>query len=214
MLFVVGYHASGKTHFANMLTEQYGAMHVETSAVVRAFKEVDDPHAPMGEWAQCKEAEYGVNFFDELIVRTVQQRYIEALESGCVPQEVVITGNRSLSGILYARERLADLDDRPASIVAVDVSVEQRYRRYKERNRRPGDADMSYDEFEDLIKQERDTGLDEIFLYADYTLANNGSREEFAFLGHELAEQKLALARLRAEGEDIVIRGEGNGFLR
>jgi dephospho-CoA kinase len=214
MLFVVGYHASGKTHFANILVEQYGALHIETSSVVRAYKAVDDPHSPMGAWAQRKEAEYGGNFFDDLIVQEVRERYITELEKGVIPQEVVITGNRSLTGVMYAREQLADIDERPASIVAVDVSVEQRYRRYKERDRRPGDADISYDEFEALIKEERDTGLDEIFMYADYTLANNGSREEFSDLSHELAQHHLELVHLRAEGEDITIRGEGNGLRR
>lgn len=214
MLFIVGYHASGKTDLANMFTEQYGALHVETSAVVRGFKALDNPDAEMGQWAAEKEAQYGINFFDDIIVDAVRGAYIDVLEKGGTPQEVVITGNRALTGVQYIAEQLSGLHDRPSSVIAVEVSDEQRYRRYKERDRRPGDADISFEDFGDLIRQERDTGLDEIFAYADYIVSNNDSREVFMQEGHALASKELGLRRLTMEGEDLNIHGEGNGFNR
>ncbi len=213
MLFVAGYHASGKTHLAKMLVEQYGALHIETSAIVRAFKETDDLETPMPQWAAQKEAAYGSNFFDDIIVNTVRQEYINELEKGVIPQEVIITGNRSLSGVMYAAEQLADIHERPATVVAVEVSVEQRYQRYKERDRRPGDGDMPFEDFDDLIRHERDSGLDEIFAYADHVVYNNGSREEFSEIGHMLAVRELGLRRMSMEGEDMAIHGEGNGVI-
>jgi len=214
MLFIVGYHASGKTHLANMLIEQYGALHIETSAVVRAFKASDNPDASMGQWAEQKEAHYGINFFDDIIVDAVRGAYANELEKGVTPKEVVITGNRALTGVQYIAEQLSDLHDRPSSVIAVEVSVEQRYQRYKERDRRPGDADVSFEDFGDLIAHERDTGLDEIFAYADHIVFNNDSREAFMKAGHALALNELGLKRLTMEGENLKINGEGNGFYR
>lgn len=211
MLFVVGYHASGKSHFARLLAEHYGAMHVETSEIVRALRDRDAPGMNIGEWAQQKEDEYGTTFFDELIVDTVKHRYAEAVEGGNKPQEVIVTGNRALSGILYAAENLADLHDRPMKVYAVDVSDEVRYDRFRERNRREGDATISFDAFQELMQQERETGLDDIFAFADRILHNEGTIEQFMDMSHRIAEGELGLKRQYIEGEKPWIRLEGNG---
>ena len=179
MLFVVGYHASGKSHFARILEQQYNAMHIETSVVVKEFKLQDAPDASLGEWARMKEAEFGSTFFDEIIVMNVRKRYLQALEEGNDPKEIIITGNRSLNGIKYAAEQLADLHSRPTKIFAVDVDEDVRLQRFRERNRREGDATMSSEGFQKLIREEQDTGIDEIFINADLILSNNETPEIF-----------------------------------
>lgn len=210
MLFVVGYHASGKSHFAKMLQQHYGAMHVETSSIVRELKEREAPNLPMRDWATTKEAEFGSSFFDELIVTTIRERYVHALESGYPPNEIIITGNRSLGGIRYASENLSDLHPRPTRIFAIDAHEDVRYRRFCERDRYEGDATMPFESFQKLICEERDAGIDEIFLHADIILSNNGSAEAFAGLSRLVAEYELGLKRYNSEGEDLRIYLEGN----
>lgn len=214
MIFIVGYHASGKTHFANMLVEQYGVLRIETSDIVRAFKRVDDPDTPMSQWAAQKEAEDGINFFDDLIVDATRFAYVAELEKGIVPQDVVITGNRSLTGVLYAKEQLSDLNDRESYVIGIEVSAELRYQRYKERDRSLGDLDMSYEDFNELTKLEQEAGLDEIIAYASRIIVNNGSEQEFHELGHELARNHLDLMRVSFDGEMLYIRGEGKRLIR
>lgn len=210
MLFVVGYHASGKSYFAQMLERQYGALHIETSAVVRAFKLLDAPDASIVAWAQAKEAEFGANFFDEIIVSAVRDRYLTEIEQGITPTEVVISGNRSLGGIQYIAEHLRGIDERQAKIFAVEVSEDTRYERFQKRDRREGDATMPLEEFQKLIKEEQNTGIDEIFLHADMIISNNGTETEFRGLSTLIAEHELKLKRYNDEGEYIHIYNEGN----
>jgi dephospho-CoA kinase len=210
VLFITGYHASGKTRLANLLSEKFNVLHIETSSIVRSFKEQDDPEAPMGAWARQKEANFGSTFFDELIVETVRERYIGMLEHGNVPQDIVITGNRSLSGIQYAAEHLADLHEKSSVILAVKAGGESLYRRYRERNRRAGDAEMSFDDFSLLMKEEQDVGIEEIFMHSDYTIPNEGTEREFLDSAEIFFTKELGLRNYMKEGEDIVIHREGN----
>jgi len=210
MLFVVGYHASGKSYFAQMLERQYGALHIETSAVVRAFKLLDAPDVSMNAWARAKEAEFSANFFDEIIVSAVRDKYLAEIERGMVPTEVVISGNRSLNGIQYIAEHLQSIDERPTKIFAFEVSEDTRYERFQKRDRREGDATMPFEEFQNLIKEEQNTGIDEIFLHADMIISNNGTEAEFLGLSTLIAEHELKLKRYTNEGEYIHIYNEGN----
>lgn len=208
MIFVAGFHASGKSELAKQSTERFNTLHVETSVIVRQFKEQDDPDNSMREWAREKEEIYGSNFFDELIVHTIRERYDKAVESGDTPQDIIITGNRSLEGIKYSALHLSDLIDRPSLIVAVHTEPEQLYERYRLRNRRPGDAEMTFEAFRDLMREEEEAGIRDIFEYADHIIDNNGTEQDFLNTTEYLLTHEFGL-ELRAEGEDITIHREG-----
>jgi dephospho-CoA kinase len=215
VLFITGYHASGKSYMADILSQGYDLLHIETSSIVRGFKAQDDPEAPMPEWAREKESQYGQNFFDDLIVSTVRSKYAALTESGKTPQDIVITGNRSLGGILYATEQLQDLqeDHKPNLIVVVESDIENLYERYRTRNRRPGDEEMTFEVFESLLKQEEDAGIREIFEHADYRIFNNDDANDFRNTTERFATDELGLLRT-VEGDDLYTEIRVNHPLR
>jgi dephospho-CoA kinase len=214
MLFIAGYHASGKSVLAKHLEDHFGLLHIETSAIVRSYKEQDNPGASMKEWAQGKELQYGKYFFDELILATIKDVYRDRLSEGSSPQDIVITGNRSLSGIQYLAEHLEGINNQSARIIAVKSTDEDLYDRYRERNRMEGDSEMSLDEFRKLMNDERDTGIEEIFRYADHVLINRGTERDFINSAEQLCLRELGLRDYRNERDVMQWGHEGDNVPR
>lgn len=204
MIFITGYHASGKSHLASMLRDQYGCLHVESSSVVRGMHSMFAPDEDLTEWSTGMEARYGINFFDEAIARAVFDDYEAALREGVNVQDVVITGNRSLEGVRYLMDRFRPgiLNERPATIIAVRVSFDTLLRRYRERNRRDGDSMISEEAFRELTNSEHRRGLEDIIANADHILINESDIDMLHQESRELFESELHLTR--ADTTDVV----------
>lgn len=210
MIFVAGYHATGKSHLARMLSERFGTIHIETSAIVRGYKERVDPLTPMGVWARGMETEYGATFFDDLIVTETVQTYEEACRQGHRPQDIIVTGNRSLDGIRYTGSHINSILNlsRQPFIVAITVEESVMLERFRERNRRPGDSTIDIEGFRRLLKEEEDAGIRNIYNEADFIIDNSGSEVKFLENAEGIARDILGL-EYRREGEDFTINMEG-----
>ena len=176
MLFLTGYHASGKSHLAHHLEAHDGFLHIETSAIVREIHEAHAADTSLGAWAESMEAAHGDRYFDDQIVAAIIKRF-----SQVDPVRSVITGNRSFEGIDHTRMRLAqELGARAgqALIVFVATSPEVMYERFVERNRYEGDASISYGEYVKMMDDEKSRGIEEIRQHADVSISNDGLPDE------------------------------------
>lgn len=174
-LFITGYHASGKSHLAKQFVEHQQYLHIETSAVVREAYALSGTHLSIGEWAQEMEIHHGEHFFDDLITDYT----FNALSMANECTDVVITGNRSLDGIIYTSIRLSKNstvgDTRNSSILFIETPIDVAYERFKKRNRYQGDDVISLQDYLRMTKDENDRGLKEIREVADIILVNDKS---------------------------------------
>lgn len=76
-----------------------------------------------------------------------------------------------------------------------------------------GDRDMSFEDFQRLLKEDRDSGIEEIFLHSDYTIINNGSESDFIKDAELLCIRELGLRDhydYKSEGDETAIRLKGS----
>lgn len=198
MIFVTGYHASGKSFLARKLASDFNLFHVETSAIVRAAHAIDAPERSLGDWARDMEHRFGEEFFDDMIVDAAAQEYVCELASGRQYNDIIITGNRSLRGIRYAASGLSEKIPflKPeAHILYIDADESVAYERFKSRNRHEGDATMSLEDYREITLDEDQRGLNEIRDSADYCITNNGTLEDLVYRASEMLGESAVLAR-------------------
>lgn len=70
------------------------------------------------------------------------------------------------------------------------------WRRYRERDRRPGDAEISKEAFCLLTEGERRRGVEDIFDHADHIIINDKNREDFRREIIDFGEAELGLMRV------------------
>lgn len=180
MLFITGYHASGKSVASKMLVDDFNLLHIETSALVRQAHHLDAPDMALGAWAKQMEHDYGSNVFDDLIADTALAQLMMDAEQGRYYDDVVISGNRSYDGILHIADRLREYHApirHEQSILLVETPVEALYERFRIRNREAGDNTMTFEEFVTVMDAERDRGIEAIIEHATHRIDNAGDTE-------------------------------------
>lgn len=209
MIFINGYHASGKSHLAGIVSREFNCLHIETSAVVRSMWMESGSRVGLQDWAAKMEHLYGKDFFDGVIAHTISERYEASVRNCSEIQDVVVTGNRSLEGIKYLAEAFRDtpLGEKPNWIIGVKADFETLLERFRTRNRRPGDAEITEEDFRELTQQETRRGLEDILHAADYIVHNDGTENEFRDHAVEFFEGRIGLRR-QSEIKDFVTEGE------
>lgn len=204
MLFITGYHASGKSVASKMLIEDFNLLHIETSALVRQAHHLDAPDMPLGTWAKRMEHDYGNTVFDDLIADTTVAQLVMDGEQGRYYDDVVISGNRSYDGIAYITDRLRDYNApirHEQSILLVDTPIEKLYERFRLRDREEGDKTMSFEEFVSVMDAERDRGIEAIVEYATHRINNSGDTEALRSSVHAFARNARYTPREHRDGE-------------
>lgn len=199
MIFVAGYHASGKSVVADLLKDEFNCLHVESSDITRGHWEAAGKPGNIHEWARSLTEYYGADYFNSIIAENILESYRSSTDSGSSIQDIVFTGARSLQTIQYVTSSLdGQLTlGRPNIIIGVEAEYGTLLSRYRERNRRPGDNGISEQTFSELIAGERGRGLDDILAVADYSLQNNNAdRNEFLDSIRALLSQELGMERL------------------
>ncbi|QQS22291.1 hypothetical protein IPM09_01980 [Candidatus Saccharibacteria bacterium] len=177
MLFVTGYHASGKSEISKILVNDFNLLHIETSALVRQAHHLDAPHMPLGAWAKRMEHDYGSTVFDDLIADTTMTQLTIDADRGWYYDDIVISGNRSYDGISYITERLREYGApirHEQSILLIETPIEALYDRFRQRDREEGDKSMSFEEFITVMDAERDRGIEAIIEHATHRINNSG----------------------------------------
>ena len=200
MLFITGFHASGKTVAAEQLAADYNLLYVETSALVKSAHQLDRPDLSIGAWARLMEYNYGSSVFDDLIADYAIVAAIEAHERRKPYADVLISGNRSYDGITHIGSRFEEYNDiipTQREIIHVNVPIELQYERFRVRNRESGDSTMPYEQFlSDVIGSERESGLEEIIKHATRYIENDGDLTDFR---HEVDRTARDLRLTRRE---------------
>ena len=176
MLFIAGYHGSGKTSVAEYLKENCGYIHIERSSVLNTAKGQDEHETPMREWRNKRINKLGKFAIEDLIVNEIRSQYYDISELHSVSKKFVVTGNRSLEEINYTAGKLCDIDPSPPEIIAINVDSAVLFKRFTERSRTDGDRDMSLDSFSSMLQREKNAGIEEIFRNSTYTINNNCSK--------------------------------------
>lgn len=204
MLFITGYHASGKSVASKMLVDDFNLLHIETSALVRQAHHLDAPDMPLGAWAKQMEHDYGSTVFDDLIADTTVAQLTMDAEQGRYYDDVVISGNRSYDGIGYITERLREYEApirHEQSILLVETPVEALYDRFRLRDREEGDKSMSFEEFVTVMDAERDRGIEAIIEHATYRINNSGDTETLRDSVYAFARDARYTPREPRDGE-------------
>lgn len=180
MLFITGYHASGKSIVSKMLIDDFNLLHIETSALVRQAHHLNAPDVPLSAWAKQMEHDYGTTVFDDLIADTTVAQLTIHAERGRYYDDVIISGNRSYDGIGYITERLREYRApirHEQSILLVETPIETLYNRFCMRDRDEGDKYMLFEEFITVMGAERDRGIETIIEHATHRINNSGGKK-------------------------------------
>ncbi len=178
MLFIAGYHGSGKTTVAEHLSKSRDYIHIERSSTLTSIKDQENKEMPMRVWREEQKRRLGNVALEDMIAEAVRHQYDIANLRGGNDKGIVITGNRSLDKIHYTAANLEDIDANPPTIVALKADVHVLCRRYIERARSDDDQGMSLENFTGMLQREKDAGIKRIFNHADHTVHNTGSKTE------------------------------------
>jgi len=168
MIFLTGPHNSGKTTMAKKLADD-GFIHVETGDVVRKKYKDDNIGDNFEKWAIEKNKE-DLNYFDKIIVEAINLAIKARKDQGMLFGDVVITGNRQLSGIKYLIRNVKNLKGHDNIIIYLEVPEEKLYQRQLDRKDRKI-AGLTHSKFKnEHLGFDNKMGLQEIKKMADYII--------------------------------------------
>jgi dephospho-CoA kinase len=164
LLFVTGPHASGKSAVVHSgFNSSEHAIH-DLGPIIRESHRKAYSGLSLGRWIMGKEAIYGDNFTDELLVNEIQPSYNSAPTNG-----LILVGSRSLKGIEFILDAIEPSDHK---IVYIDAHYETLYDRYKSRENL---SNLSHEDFRKILDDEVAMGLHGIKNHAHHTILNNST---------------------------------------
>lgn len=171
MIFITGHHNTGKSTISNYL-EQFGFVHIETGDVIREIHKKTAPEMEFIKWAE----DMGDSLNDFIVEKALIAKKI-VLNSKNL-QDVIISGNRQMSGINYVMCHVQPVNGRKNLTIflyADDKILFQRQCARMDRNI-PG---LTLARFkEEILRYDIKMGIDEIKKKADVVIFNNHSLEE------------------------------------
>lgn len=176
MIFLVGHRASGKSVAASYLSKRYNFLHVETGNIVRNYKQAtSSEQLSMSDWEREVITKFGPRFIDNLIIQTIHKSYRSELAINPTLQDLLITGNRQLSGIQTIIDGMTEVQStQRKTIVAILANDNVLYSRYINRNREIDDTTITFEEFQkQVIEAEKKKGLEDLVNAADYKIQND-----------------------------------------
>lgn len=166
MIFITGPHSAGKTTLAKQL-QDCGFIHIETGDIVRKKYQEEAPGVEFHTWATAQHQR-----FNRFIADAVASARSSIEKSQDRFQDILITGNRQVSGIDYLLQNIPPLDGKPNLIVFVEADEKILFRRHVER---PGRCDegMTFEKFKDeVLGFDVRMGLEEIRSRANLIVCN------------------------------------------
>jgi len=155
MIFIAGAHNTGKTTLAEYL-KKCGFLHVETSEIVRNKHQELAPDIEFHQWAS--EQGHG---FDGFIMESVLKARATVENSNGELKDVVITGNRQLTGINYVCKQVPPLANTDHLVVFLNVNERILFERQKQRKDRP--CSLTLEEFrERFLGYDQAMGIEKI----------------------------------------------------
>ena len=172
MIFIVGHHNTGKTSLAKALIP-FGFLHVETADIVRMIHKKISYNIDFHKWASEHKHQ-----FDNFIIDEILKAREKILESVDNLQDVIITGNRQLSGILSIIRKVSPIGKRENIIIFLDANPKELFRRQMVREDRLIPT-LSFEQFvKDFLEYDKEMGIEEIREKADFIVDANKPKEE------------------------------------
>jgi len=168
MIFITGPHSAGKTTIAGHL-QDWGFLHIETGDIVRKRHQEEASGVEFHIWASTQHQ--NVNRF---IAEAVVAARSSVEQSQGRFQDILITGNRQVSGIDYLLQNIAPLDEKPNLIVFIEADEQTLFKRHVERPGRCTEG-MTFERFkEEVLGFDTRMGLEEIRRMANLIVCNEG----------------------------------------
>jgi len=152
--FMTGHHGVGKTYIVNQLNEEIDLFHFDTGPTIRSiYSSLCLPYS-LGEWVRRGEEEKGKNFTNELLLNALKDLLVKVDSN----KKIIITGNRSLNGLMYLSNGI--YVPKP-NIIFIDACKRILKDNYCLREKK----DLTDEMFEEILQAEINSGIGEIKEY-------------------------------------------------
>lgn len=196
MIFITGPHGSGKTHIANFLS-QNGFQPIDLGPRLRTLWRATSGHIPFENFIRTNEKKYGRHFTDAILSAEILKVLDEIYQNGNI-FDISITGNRSIDGIHYIQTHCPDGGKRRA-ILYVEADEFLLYERFCKR-----DGQITVDEFQTILKRDKELGLEAIKPEADFVITNNGTTSELETKVLTIVHNDLGYPTINTHEERII----------
>jgi len=186
MIFLTGHHAAGKTTVAKALAF-YNFTCLELGTILREKWHNEAPEIKFNLWYRSKERTYGQTFTDRVLVKEIKKQIKNVINTTKKPQDLILVGNRSLSGIQYIINKVPLFNNRKNIIIFISAPTKILKKRYCVREKKQ----ISFKNFQLLLKKDRQLGIETIIPYADFKIYNNGSKQQLMKTTKKIIFSKL-----------------------
>lgn len=167
IIALAGRIASGKSKAAEILKNEYDMEHIEYSSFLYQgmdFFELPHTRTNIDTWSTFLRSTY----YQDVLSRAAQKRLRET------PKEWVV---------LSTIRRLSDIEDirskHPFHLWYVEADQKVRYERHVSSARKVGDADMTFEQFQDIERNEVQSSIPLLKGHAEVVLENNTDFDSF-----------------------------------
>lgn len=167
IIALAGRIASGKSKAAEILKNEYDMEHIEYSSFLyQGMDFFDIPHTRtnIDTWSTFLRSTY----YQDILSRAAQKRLRETRKKW-----VVLSTIRRLSDIEDIRSKY------PFHLWYVEADQKVRYERHVSSARKVGDADMTFEQFQEIETNEVQSSIPPLKEHAEVVLENNGDYEAF-----------------------------------
>ena len=169
MIFICGYHNTGKTTIAKKLIS-FGFFHIETGDLVRNLYKDNNSKINFYDWTAAI-TKNNIHYFDKHIINNILKSQQK------IKKDVIITGNRQLSGIKYIISKTHHNPHFKNIIIYLKAPCKELYKRQLGRTDKII-KNLNKDKFiNDYLGFDKSMGIDKIELSADYIINSDNSKE-------------------------------------
>lgn len=170
MIFLAGPHGAGKTQVTELL-RPLGFFSLDLGPIIRGIHMETAPDITLREWVESGEQKYGADFTNAVIARFalthLEQNYINKEYKG-----LIISGNRSVRGMLYLKQALRPLLPQELGwLVYLEAPFSLLHKRYCSREK----VQLSKEEFQKVLDAEQEMGLGDLRGLANIHIKNDAS---------------------------------------
>ncbi|MFA6076947.1 MAG: hypothetical protein WC735_02625 [Candidatus Paceibacterota bacterium] len=185
MIFIVGAHATGKTHLADIIC-QFNFTKIDLGPILSDIHKKSGNNGSFAEWINEGEKKFGKNFTDDLLVNEIKNK-INSLDDTFKPIDFIIIGSRSITGLRYIMEHIGQYNNKNNKVIFLEAPFALMHERYKKRE----SADITVEQFEEILDSDRRMGLEELRQVADFIIINDSTLEKLSDHALSLLRNKL-----------------------
>lgn len=166
MIFITGHHNTGKSTTAKWLIS-YGFNHIETGEIVRQSYQDSNSNDSFYDWVSKKNIQ-NENYLNDLIVIKIINIFNQNINSN-----LIITGNRQITGINYIINKLNSIYKKKSLIIFLHAPEKELFDRQLKRKDRII-PNLNFDLFKNkYLAYDENMGINDIKKDANYIIDNS-----------------------------------------